>query len=385
MVDPPQGVGPSSPLLSTLTATFGADAAQALVSLVDRGVPLGEAFAMVFGNDARGAGDVDLQGLAQLFDSLPQDVQQRIVQGVDTLPPPVRDALDQLGITQPQPRSGGEGTPGADAFAQGAQAGNTQATASSAQALGNAFAAQQASPQAAAFANQQALAQPSQAERPLQDLPLPQQPGRTAEGFAGMRAQDPGQAGVMADRMNAAQLPTQAQTMPGGRPDALPAQALPAALAGATVLGNPQAAVVPAGHVGVQGPAPPGSDAAAVQARENQLAPAGHTLAGFLRGGLRRGAQAPRERPTEWLLALLPGRRRRRAEDQDESLSFQWLFWILTVVAYGAVAIAVVSLIPGDRGLGDGYGRPSTAGYALIIGAVAALASWWVGRRLSKP
>ena len=162
-----------------------------------------------------------------------------------------------------------------------------------------------------------------------------------------------------------------------GRADALPAQLAPM-LAGATMLANPIPGQATA-------PAPPGTDAAAAQAREAQLVPGGHTIGGFLRRDLRRGSvQVPGKRtPDSLLLALLPGRRRREDDEQDPS-SFQWLFWILTVIAYAAVAVAVVSMIPSGGGLTDGYGRPTYGAYALVIGAVAAVASWLLGRRLSR-
>jgi hypothetical protein len=108
-------------------------------------------------------------------------------------------------------------------------------------------------------------------------------------------------------------------------------------------------------------------------------------VAGFLRRDLRRGSvQPPSERPPGALLTLLANRRRRREEEQDGATSFQWLFWILTIVAYGALAVAVVAMIPSGGGLTDGLGQPTYGAYALIVGAIAAVASWFIGRRLSK-
>jgi hypothetical protein len=82
--------------------------------------------------------------------------------------------------------------------------------------------------------------------------------------------------------MSAAQQQLPAQSLPAAqaRADAVAAQAIPA-LAGTTMLASPQVNPLP-GQVAA--PAPPGTDTAAAQARDAvQLAPAGHTIAGFLR------------------------------------------------------------------------------------------------------
>ena len=396
MVEPIQGL-PSN-LLNALTSTFGTSAVQSFVSYVEQGVPVSQAYSMAFGNDVRNDGRADAQALAQAFDDMPDDVRQRIVQGADTLPPPVREALEQLGITQPQQhrdgpgnsmtsqssRTAAEGAPAAptrDGFAnagQVAQALNPGSTGRPATgAAGNPFAAQEAVQRAPGSANQQIAAAPH-GDRALGDfaaLPI----NARNEGVIAGRALEPGQAVLMADRMQAAQQQAQPHALPlsHGRADALPAQLAPM-LAGATMLANPIPGQATA-------PAPPGTDAAAAQAREAQLVPGGHTIGGFLRRDLRRGSvQVPGKRtPDSLLLALLPGRRRREDDEQDPS-SFQWLFWILTVIAYAAVAVAVVSMIPSGGGLTDGYGRPTYGAYALVIGAVAAVASWLLGRRLSR-
>ncbi|MGH6610625.1 MAG: hypothetical protein ACRECQ_10230, partial [Burkholderiaceae bacterium] len=201
------------------------------------------------------------------------------------------------------------------------------------------------------------------------------------------RAPDQSNVIVMADRANLAQQ-QQAQTLPAfaqGRPDALPAQAAMATLAGATMLANPQGNPAIA-QVQIAAPAgnTQGLDGAAMQARDAQLAPAGHTLAGFLRRDRFRNGDPTRDRQGESLLAaLLPGRRR-RAESEEQSTSFQWLFWILTIAAYASVAVAIVVMLPTGGSLVDGNGRPSMAIYALGFGALAAVAAWVLGKRLAR-
>jgi hypothetical protein len=393
MVEPIQGL-PPSPLIDRLASTLGANAVQSFLGFIEQGVPVGQAYAMAFGNDVRHAGDRHLDNLMQAFADLPNEMQQRIAQGADTLPPPVREALDQLGITQTQVQNqaaNSEANP-ATAMREGVglreglpsnpalQGLGADARPGISGQVGNAFAAQEAAPRAGAYAQ---IGPAQQADRAFQDLALPQPGGRAVEGFAAGRVQDPGQAVVMAERMNAAQqqLPSQAMPLAQSRAEALAAQVLPT-LAGATILASPQTQPLP-GQVNI--PVPPGTDAAAAQARDAQLTPAGHTVAGFLRRDLRRGnVQAPGERPPGALLTLLANRRRRCEEEEDGATSFPWLFWILTIVAYGALAVAVVAMIPSGGGLTDDLGQPTYGAYALIVGAIAAVASWFVGRRLSK-
>lgn len=391
MIEPIQGL--PNPLIDRLATTLGTNAVQSFVNYLEQGVPLGQAYAMAFGNDLRHAGDRHVDNLVRAFTDLPGDVQQRIVQGADALPPPVREALDQLGIVRTQVRDQGtqqaalarEATPGPrsgglPSNAAAAQAFGAEARAGAPGQVGNPFAAQEAA------AQRSGATQPGgvqQTARAMQELVLPQQGDRAFQGIAAGRIQDPGQAVLAIERLNFAQqpLPSQAPAALQGRAETVAAQVLPT-LGGATMLANPQATPLP-GHVTL--PAPPGTDAAAAQAREAQLAPAGHTVSGFLRRDLRRGhVQTPPARMPGGLGTLLANRRRPRDEDGADATPLHWLFWLLTVIAYGAVAVTVMAMLPGGSGLADGHGRPTYGGYALAVGAVAAIASWWLGRRLSR-
>lgn len=178
---------------------------------------------------------------------------------------------------------------------------------------------------------------------------------------------------------------SQNASLPQGRTDATPAQ-VAAQLAGATVAANALGVPLPSQ---VAPPAlpmaqPPGADTAAAQARETTiLQPAGHTAAGNLRRDLRPGGQAL-HKPVDWMLALIPGHARRRGlRGEDESVAMQWAFWMLTTVAYGALALAVVAMVSDSgKSLIDPSGKPSYGAYALIIGGVTAIASWFIGKRL---
>src|SRR5690606_11248691 len=155
------------------------------------GVPVGQAYAMAFGNDVRNAGEHDMQGLMQAFADLPDDMRQRIAQGADTLPPPVREALDRLGLAPAHGRNAapavaareGVGVPRGEAAPanQAAQAfggADARTTALPAQAAGTPFAAQEA----AMRGGGQQVGPMQQADRALHDMPLLQPGGRTAEG-----------------------------------------------------------------------------------------------------------------------------------------------------------------------------------------------------------
>lgn len=436
----PDGLGPPG-LLRQLEARIGPEAPLQMQALMDQGLSARDAFAQLSqaagfsptpgqgqgpsaglpqgpGFDAGPPGRLEPATVGQIFESLPPDVQQAIVRGADQLPQPVRDALDQLGITQPQvqPQGRGEGPQGSQAWggtdgAASSRAGGSEpipasgrealvfARADPAVVPAGAARAQSADavPMAANAAVVREGGQPSAqagqqvapgmpAERTAQQGLATPAGGRAAEGFAGA-ARDPGTVVAMPERLANLQQATQGPNASAlaARADALPLQTM-AALAGASVLANPQPAPVP-GHVGLAVPAPPGTDAAAAQARDSQLAPAGHTLAGFLRRDQRRGGAAHDRRPENWALALLAGARKRRVDDAEEQMaSFQWLFWVLTIVAYGAIGLALVVMAAGGARLTSAYGTPSTAGYALIVGALAALASWFVGKRLAgKP
>lgn len=336
------------------------------------------------------ASDLDPARLADQIADLPPGHQRQLAGTGEGLPPALREALDQSGTNRlrsdgPGPDPAGIRTDSAT-MAQGHAASlrGEQASATHALARGEVTTAApvvQASGTIAA-------AQPGTTSVPGSVTPAAidrtqfegqvLQGARTGEGPTTARVDFAGPV-VNPDRTQGPMLqalPHQAVLAPQGRTDALPAQVLPQA-AGATVLSAPQGTVFAPN-------AAPARAGEGVQARDALLAPAGHTLSGSLRRDAgNRGPGRPRPHPADALLALLPGRRRHRAEGEDGSTSFQWLFWILTIVAYGALAVAIVAMVPSGGGLTDGAGRPGYGAYALIIGALAAAASWWVGRRLS--
>lgn len=254
-----------------------------------------------------------------------------------------------------------------------------------------AFASQQASPQGATFAGQQGALQAQAGDRalPQSPSPLPQNLRGGETAVIAQRAPDAAPPPPTLDRSLANQqqlLQAQQQLPPAApqaRPDAMAAQ-MTAQLAGATVLVNPQAHTLASQLNPNAMPTPPGAENAASAARDALLAPAGHTLAGFLRRDHRGGKSGLERRPADWLLAMIPGARKQRMQGEEQSTSFQWLFWVLTVVAYGSLAAAVVIMVPNRGQLLTAQGAPTLGVYALAIGGVAALVSWWLGRKLAS-
>lgn len=422
--------GPSLPRLPGLPGGGrgdGADSTRSLLTLVQQGLSPGEAFGAVINGasnsspssdvgfrnqadgftpsaDASGA-TTDSSTVAETFSDLPRDVQAAVLRDADAIPLPIRNVLDQLGITQPQGRY--DGPPAhspsdsslsrvADPFgaareiASPVRADVASLSSGGAQSLGiqgqgavaqtaNAFAARDGANALPAGQTAVALAR---------DSAIPQ-PGGRVDGQASIRAPEMGNVVVMADRSSAAQQQLQSQTLPAfaqTRADALPAQAAMATLAGAAMLANPQGNPVAAqAPIGAHTGAPPTLDAAAMQARDAQLAPAGHTAAGFFRRDRRKGAQAQRDRKSESMLAaLLPGRRSRNAAQEEQATSTHWLYWILTIAAYGAIVAAIVAMIPSGGAVLNEEGRPNAAAYALALGALAAVTAWAVGKKLAK-
>lgn len=183
-----------------------------------------------------------------------------------------------------------------------------------------------------------------------------------------------------ADRLSAAplQLPGQAVPMIAGRVDVVPLPLTPQ-IAGATMLANGQVSNLsgPLGISAREGISSPMRDATLGIA-------AGHTAEGKLRQRqLRRNADR-----RAWLEALLPGRRRMAMRDGTPegagTPAFQWLFWLLAMVAYAAIAVAIVTLVPSGGDFIDITGRPSFGGISLVAGVGLAIVAWAVARRLIR-
>jgi len=252
-------------------------------------------------------------------------------------------------------------------------------------------AAPQGAAQAAAFSTQQATAQlaPQQAGNRQMGEQAPQQQlnPRAAEATVGsQRVQDARPTLAAADPRGFTpqqSLPSQAVQPAQARPEVVANQVMPQ-LAGLTMVANPLSPAVNAQPGQNVIPIASGAENASQVRGDALLAPAGHTLAGFLRRHHRGGKRTTDQPLSSWLLALVPAARKRRAESRPDAMSLQWVFWTLTVVAYGALVIALIAMVPSRGRLFDDAGAPAVGAYALLVGAVAVVASWWLGRYLAK-
>lgn len=294
-----------------------------------------------------------------------------------------------------------------------AQASNAPAPAAqpqgSAQA-GTNFAGQQATaqPQGAAqatanFAGQQAAAQPQGASQATTNFAQQQNAAQLApQGTAAQQfANTPQPQGVplaqgRPETLGGQQLPQQGMpntqqnvpVAPQGGPQGTTAQLAPQA-AGLAVVANPQS---PAPSAKPQTdpnavPPPPGAENAASKVRNSLLAPAGYTLAGFLRRNPRGQSQQQGRQPGKLaalMLTLAPLAKKHRDALASADAPTQAAFWLSTIAAYGALATAAVIMLA-DRGqLLDDKGVPTLGAYALVVGGLAAALSWWMGKQLAK-
>jgi len=104
------------------------------------------------------------------------------------------------------------------------------------------------------------------------------------------------------------------------------------------------------------------------------------------RGGRLDGFQAMLKRMR---LALATGADPRDVRnlrpDNGAWFALQWMFWVLAIVAYGCLGLAMVALLAGSgHGLFENVdlGR-GHYGFALV-GLLAGAGAWWLGRRISR-
>lgn len=111
-----------------------------------------------------------------------------------------------------------------------------------------------------------------------------------------------------------------------------------------------------------------------------------YTADGPYRRALRRGSNVLSARFSSLLMALglagPPVTMRGRDAEYELSLAMQWLFWLLAIVAYACLGLAVIAFLPaGSDVFGEG-GRTWTGGFA-VAGLAAGAGAWWFARQLS--
>ncbi|MET4729340.1 hypothetical protein ABIE09_003154 [Lysobacter enzymogenes] len=112
-----------------------------------------------------------------------------------------------------------------------------------------------------------------------------------------------------------------------------------------------------------------------------------YTGDGAPRRALRRGGKVDNATLTHWLWRFGRGgihRPSREAEPELEALrALQWLFWVLTVVAYACLAMAIVLMLPSGSLISE-RASPGGSGVALFLAVVVAAGAWWLGRRIGR-
>ncbi|HVI59397.1 MAG TPA: hypothetical protein VM619_11095 [Luteimonas sp.] len=194
------------------------------------------------------------------------------------------------------------------------------------------------------------------------------------------------------------------------RPDAaLPGRLAPALQAGPSLSTNP-AATLPAPPPGTTTPgavvagltvanantAPPvdargmvlGANEHAATRNDSLLALAGHTLDGLLRRPMRGRMRVLPQGLTRllWAMGLMgaTARDREANAERDIQRALQWLFWMLALIAYGCLGVALVALVGSNGGMFD---YPAARGYTAwlaLFGLATGTVAWWLARRLSR-
>lgn len=133
----------------------------------------------------------------------------------------------------------------------------------------------------------------------------------------------------------------------------------------------------------------PANDNAAMRRDLGPAVIAGHTLEGTQRQLARQRAYLLPQGLNRWLAAL--GGIGAQTDDPEEIARavervFQWLFWVLAIVAYGCLAATILALIGGQNGWfapldsGQASVRSYVVGFA-AFGLLSGGAAWWLARR----
>lgn len=299
--------------------------------------------------------------------SVPQSVANAATQVVRTvanaLPTTAPSSAQPLnaqsaGALQPQAASMSQAPAGLQASAQTAQQTAAQPQATT----------QQPAP-ANAQASQAPPAQPAQAQRADAAFAPP---GNTA-----------------ADR---AALPQQAQApMQPGVPSAPQGATLVAAVPLATTVAQAPVAQQLAGNPQAQATGNPLAGTAALDAGSPARAELTGTGTYTAEGpGLRRRERMKvgARQMGQWMLAAAQGRlhlvRPHDDSRHEAERVFQWLFWVLAIVAYGSLGLVLVAFLLSFGELPAAPTLRRWTGEFAFAGLLAAVGAWWLGRQLTR-
>lgn len=257
-----------------------------------------------------------------------------------------------------------------------AQAMPAQQPATSMQSMAQAPQPQAGQPQA-----QSTSTLPQQATQAA--VPQQAQPGRTDAALA-----PPGN--PAADR---AAIPQQAQVpVQPGVPGAPQGAALLAAVPLATAVMQAPVAQQLAGNPQAQAPGNPVAGTSSLDAggpaRAELTGTGTYTMDG---PGLRRRERMKvgARQMGAWMLAMAQGRLHLvRPYDDDTprevARAFQWLFWVLAIVAYGCLGLVLVSFLLSFGELPSAPAMRRWTGEFALSGLLAAVGAWWLGRQLTR-
>lgn len=250
-----------------------------------------------------------------------------------------------------------------------------QAQASSMQAPGSAPQPGPASAQSAGTPLQPSVGAPlaaqTQAQPARSDVPVAPPGNPVAErGAPAQAAQAPVQPNLAAPPQGAAMLA------------AVPLTATLAQTPAAQLAGNPQA----------QAPGNPVAGTAALDAGGPVRAELSGTGTYTADGpGLRRRdrMRVGAHELGQWMLAAAQGHLHLvRPYDADTprevAKAFQWLFWVLAIVAYGCLALVLVSFLLSFGDLPSAPVMRRWTGEFALSGLLAAVGAWWLGRQLTR-
>ncbi|QCO68605.1 hypothetical protein E5843_14020 [Luteimonas yindakuii] len=322
-----------------------------------------------------------------------------------------RPLADALAATAPRPGAPGAATPGSLITGAGmAQVAGAMATAGPAGGLAAGLAGLQGAPAAAASAIPRGMPAMT-APATLAAVGTTAHPGALAgnatgaAGAAGAAAQGvPLASGTLAPSLVRGDLALPGvlradAALAGERAGSLAPAGMLAQAPGTTAVASAGATVAMANAPSVQ---PMPTMPAVVPPSQSPADVRGNPLAGGgERGGTRvdgapiahghtvasgDGRRARRDRFTTLLAAVGAGSdaaRRELAEIRKAELAYQWLYWVLTIVAFASFGILLVALLPWGEGVAlvsRGVREPVSMGVLVTLGLASAAGAWAMAR-----
>lgn len=182
---------------------------------------------------------------------------------------------------------------------------------------------------------------------------------------------------------NALQL---APTLPATTVPTLPAP-LPGATQAMTAAGLTMAASAVNPAADARGAILAANDHAAIRG-DAALGLAGHTIDGLQRRLMRNRVQLIPQKLGRLLWAMgLMGAQTGDSEtnaERDLQRAMQWLFWMLAVIAYGCLAVAIVALVGNNSRMFDYEASRTYTGWLAFFGLVTGTVAWLLARRMSR-